>query len=196
MAQSPLMSTVTQEILARNLGLHLFDRKIYTVKTGVTTMVPGQIVTTFGETGSDIDIFTDGDEYATGVVLKRTTRKISADGSVEDGIDTAFAAGDEVEVLHFGTGGRGHVYMWLTGNPVSASRGTLRAGAEVFLMDSTNAAYTSTNPTLGAGLALVKSTTDINASIHPLVKIGTLMEDAVIADSTSAVAGVLAKVAI
>lgn len=194
-ANTPLMSTKTHEIIARDLGLMPSDYGIYIVKSGLVTLVPGMIVTTFGESGSDIDIFTDGDEYATGIVIKRTTRRISAGGDIDDDIDTAFAAGDEIEVLHW-TGGRAIVYMWLTGSPVSAARGTMRRGAAVWLMDSTNALFTSTNPTIGAAFAAVLGSIDMNASIHALVQIGILLMDATILDSTSSVAGILAKVLI
>ena len=187
-----VMSDNCTEIIALDLGIHPTQIKTFTVKTGVTTMKPGMIVTTFGETGESIDIFADGDEYAIGIVLRRLTRKISADGAVEDTIDTAFAAGDRVEVLLFGS--PAVVRMWLTGLDTAAARGTLRQGCPVYLLDLTAAAVASSNPTVGSAFALVLGSLDLNAAIHPLIQIGWLMEDATIADSTAAVAGVIAKV--
>ena len=200
-AQTTLMSTACLEIIARDLGLHPFDFKYYTVKAGVTDMVPGMIVTTYGETGSDIDIHQDGDEWITGIVIKRKTRKISADGAVSDTIDTAFAAGDEVEVLHR-TGGRAHVYMWITG--LTTGDGTVRAGAEVFMVDINSPALASTNITVGSGMcliagldpyALTEAAPNTTTRTIPFVTIGLALEDTVVADDAGAEVGVIVKVA-
>lgn len=192
-----VMSDFTQEILARDLGIHDFDKKDYTVKSGVSTMKPGMFVTTFGETGTDIDILTKEDEYCTGIVLYRKTRKISADGAVEDDIDTAFAAADEVKVLHL-TGGRAHVWCWLTGAETAAAVGLLRRGAEVFIIQEDGSVLDIDNATVGSALCYIKGTLSmitITAN-QALVRIGTLVEDVTIADSTSAAEGRIAKVAI
>ena len=200
-AQTTLMSTKTKSIIARDLGIHPFDKKIYTVKAGVTTMVPGMIVTTYGETGSDIDIHADGDEWITGIVLKRKTRKISADGAVEDDIDTAFAAGDEVWVLHV-PGGRAHVWMWITG--LTTGDGTVRAGAPVYMVDINSPAITATNLTVGAAMCLVaglahyaltEAAPNTTTRTVPFQQIGRCLEDTVVADDAAAEVGVLVKVA-
>lgn len=189
------ISDRAQEIIARDLGLNSFDFGYFKVTSGVSDMKAGMIVTTFGEAGDEIDIFADGDEYAIGIVTKRKNRKISADGAIEDTIDSEFAAGDEVEVLYF-TGGRAHVYMWLTGFDTAAARGTLRRGAAVKLQDFTSGTIASGNITLGSAMAFVLGTLDLNAAIHALVTIGVLLEDAIIADSTSNPFGIVVKVAI
>ena len=183
------------EVIARDLGLTSFDFGYFIVKAGMTTMKPGMIITTFGEAAGEIDVFVDGDEYATGIVTKTKNRRISVDGTIDDGINTTFAAGDEVEVLYW-TGGRAHVYMRLTGFDTAAARGTLHRGAAVYLQDFTSAAIASGNITLGSAMALVLGTLDLNAAIHALVTIGMLLEDATILDSTAAVVGITVKVAI
>lgn len=194
-----LMSTRTQEILARDLGLFPSDYGVYTVKSGLTTLKPGMIVTTFGETGSDIDIYADGDEYATGVVQKRSTRRISAGGDISDDVDDTFAAGDEVIVIHW-TGGRAHAYVWLTGLDATTNdegTGLARRGAPVYLPTDDPTALSLTNATVGALMAFGAAlAVTIIGVTRPLWQVGVLLEDATIVDSASAVQGILAKVAI
>lgn len=192
------MSDFTQEILALDLGIQPYEQRVHTVGSNASTnMKPGMWVTNFGETGKDIDILTKEDEYALGVVLRRKNRKISADGAVEDDVDTAFAVSDEV-IVQYMTGGRAWVWTWLTGLETAAARALMRRGAEVFILQEDGSVLDADNATLGAGLCFVKGSLNlatVTGNQH-LVKIGTLVNDVTIADSTSAAEGRIAKVSI
>lgn len=192
------MSTYTDEIQARDLGITRFDYGTHTVKTGVTTMKPGMLVTTFGETGADIDILATDDKYCTGIVLRRKTRAFSADGSVQDTVDTAFAAEVEV-VVQYLTGGRGHMWMWLSGLDATTTdegTGLARRGSPVFI-PSTSGNLAATNSTVGSGITFgANFAEDLETMTYPLIQIGTLLQDVTIVDSASAVQGKIAKVSI
>lgn len=194
MAQDPLMSTKAFEIIARDLGLQPSDYGIYTIASGITTLYPGMLVTTFGQADGEVKVLAVDDDWVTGIVLKRNTRKISADGAVSDNIDTVLTAGDEIMVLHK-TGGRAYVWLWLMGLTSGDGNGTIRRGAPLYIPSfSATATVVPATLTLGAGYAgLIDGLDLLTGATKWLSQIGIVIEEvAVPVESTTT--GVIAKV--
>lgn len=194
MAQDPLMSTKAKEIVARDLGLMPPDYGIYTIASGITTLYPGMLVTTFGQADGEVKVLAVDDDWVTGIVLKRNTRKYSSDGAIEDTVDTVLTAGDEIQVLHQ-TGGRAQVYLWLMGLTSGDGNGTIRRGAPMYIPSfSATATVVPATLTLGAGYAgLIDGLDLLTGATKWLSQIGIVIEEvAVPVESTTT--GVIAKV--
>lgn len=194
MAQDPLMSTVAQEVLARDMGIHPNDYGTYIVASGITTLVPGMLVTTFGQADGEVKLLTVEDDWVTGVVIKRSTRKISADGAISDDVDTVIAAGDEIIVLHR-TWGRAMVYIWLMGLTSGDGNGKLREGAPVYIPSFTaTATVVPATLTLAAAYAgLIDGLDILTGATTVLSQIAILMEETDV-PVQSTTTGVIAKV--
>lgn len=167
-----------KEVIARDLGIQSYMKGIHTVKAALATMKPGMIVTNFGETGRDIDIYATGDDWATGIVLGTRDRKFAADGAISGGdVDAVFAAADEVVVLYFGYN-VAWVYMFLSEMVTAKGDGAIRKGNNVYLHNITATALDTTAYIDGNAMSVLEGALDMITGLTQQYKqIGILQED-------------------
>lgn len=186
------IGTKAEEVIARDFGIKPFMKGTYTVKNGVSNMKAGMIVTTFGESNRDVDIYADGDDWATGVVLGQRSRLYASDGAISGGdVDDSLIAETEVTVLHFGYN-VAHIYMFLSEMVTAKGDGAIKKGNEVYLMNITATALDATAYVGGNAMSILEGALDMFTGLtKPYKKIGVLQEDVTIHVTETRVAKVL-----